>query len=86
MKEILDDIGQNHDLKKDLLKGRQVDLAEELSESLFFLLYFFSSTFLFSNITASIVLDHYWKRLIVYLSVERNELSSKSSGSLIFPA
>jgi len=30
VKEILDDIGQNHDLKKDLLKGRQVDLAEEL--------------------------------------------------------
>ncbi|XP_066916981.1 dynamin-like GTPase OPA1, mitochondrial isoform X1 [Clytia hemisphaerica] len=30
VKEILDDIGQNQDLKKDLLNGRQVDLAEEL--------------------------------------------------------
>lgn len=32
VKDILDDIGQDDDLKKELLQGRQVDLAEELSE------------------------------------------------------
>ena len=37
MKEILDDIGQNQDQKKELLKGRQVDLAEELSKKHFIL-------------------------------------------------
>ena len=33
VKEILDEIGQDQDMKKDLIKGRQVDLAEELSKS-----------------------------------------------------
>ena len=32
MKEILEEISQNQDLKKELLQGRQVDLAEELSK------------------------------------------------------
>ena len=32
VKEILDDIGQDQDKKKELIKGRQVDLAEELSK------------------------------------------------------
>ena len=33
MKEILEEISQNQDLRKELLQGRQVDLAEELSKT-----------------------------------------------------
>ena len=32
MKEILEEISQDQELKKELLQGRQVDLAEELSK------------------------------------------------------
>lgn len=34
VKDILDEISADQDLKKDLIRGRQVDLAEELSKSL----------------------------------------------------
>ena len=36
MKQVLEDFGDDHDLKTRLLTGRRVDLAEELSKSLTF--------------------------------------------------
>ncbi len=43
VKHILQEISQTPEQKKLLIKGRQVDLAEELSKFLLFLLFFITS-------------------------------------------